>query len=142
MSALLDLVLTHHRGLETGDLDLSETVFAEDVVTQMPFGTLHNRDEFRALGQAFVTAVPDMKLEITNTCEQGDTIVVEGIYSGTQIGPLQTPAGEIPASGRSFSFPYVDVFVARDGKFAEHRGYWDNATFMSQLGLMPEPAAS
>jgi len=104
MSALLDLVLTHHRGLETGDLDLSETVFAEDVVTQMPFGTLHNRDEFRALGQAFVTAVPDMKLEITNTCEQGDTIVVEGIYSGTQIGPLQTrPARSRPPAAASRS---------------------------------------
>lgn len=142
MGTLLDLVHTHHRGLETGDLDLSATVFDEDVVTQMPFGILHGLAEFRGLGEAFVAAVPDMKLTITKAVELGDTVVIEGIYSGTQTGPLQTPGGEIPPTGRAFSFPYVDVFVARDGKFVEHRGYWDNVTFMTQLGLMPEPASA
>jgi hypothetical protein len=34
----------------------------------------------------------------------------------------------------------VDIFQARDGKFVSHRIYWDNATFLAQLGLMPEPA--
>jgi hypothetical protein len=34
------------------------------------------------------------------------------------------------------------VYVVQDGRFTEHRGYWDNVTFMTQLGLMPEPASA
>jgi len=143
MGTLLDMIHTHYRGLETGDLDLSASVHADDVVTEMPFGVIHGLEGYRALGQAFVTAVPDMRLTIHNSWEVGDTIIVEGTYSGTQTGPLATPDGqEIPPSGRSFEFPFVDVYVARDGKFVEHRGYWDNVTFMTQLGLMPEPASA
>ena len=139
MGTLLDLIHTHYRGLETGDLELSASVHADDVVTEMPMGVLEGIEAFRALGQAFITAVPDMKLTIRETWEVGDTIIVEGTYSGTQTGPLATPNGEVPPSGRAFSFPFVDIYVARDGKFVSHRGYWDNVTFFTQLGLMPAP---
>jgi len=143
MSTLLDLIHTHYRGLETGDLDLSASVHADDVVTEMPMGVLEGLEAFRALGQAFITAVPDMKLTIRQTWEVDDTIIVEGTYSGTQTGPLQSPDGNtIPASGRAFSFPFVDIYVAKDGKFVSHRGYWDNVLFFTQLGLLPEPEAA
>ena len=48
-------------------------------------------------------------------------MIVEGVYTGTHTGPLAGPAGVIPATGRSFSLPYVDIFQARDGKFVSHR---------------------
>ena len=48
----------------------------------------------------------------------------------------------IPPTGRAFTLPYVDIFQARDGKFVSHRIYWDNAAFLAQLGLLPEPATA
>ena len=48
----------------------------------------------------------------------------------------------IAATGRSFSLPYVDIFQARDGKFVSHRIYWDSITLLTQLGVMPAPAAA
>jgi ketosteroid isomerase-like protein len=143
MSTLLDKVHNHYRGLETGDVDLAAAHFSADIVTQTPSGEVRTIDGFRGLAQAFITAVPDMKLEIRNVWETGDTIIVEGVYSGTQTGPLATPdGGEVPATGRAFSFPYVDILRAHDGKFVEHRLYWDNLAFMTQLGLMPAPAGA
>jgi len=143
MSILLDLVRSHYRGLETGDLELGTAPFADDVITETPSGVVEGIEGFRALAQAFFTAAPDMKLAIRNTWEVGDTILVEGVYSGTQSGPLATPDGsEIPATGRSFSFPYVDILRAQDGKFVEHRVYWDNVAFLTQLGLLPQPASA
>ncbi len=143
MSTLLDLMHSHYRGLETGDLEVATAPFANDVVTETPSGVVEGIEGFRGLAQAFVTAVPDMKLAIRNTWEVDDTIIVEGDYSGTQSGPLATPDGsEIPATGRSFSFPYVDILRARDGLFVEHRLYWDNAAFLTQLGLLPQPATA
>ena len=54
---------------------------------------------------------------------------------------LAAPDGShIPATGRPFSFPYVDILRARGDEFVEHRLYWDNVTFMTQLGLMPATA--
>ena len=143
MSTLLDLMHSHYRGLETGDLEVATAPFAKDVVTETPSGVVEGIDGFRGLAQAFVTAAPDMKLAIRNTWEVDDTIIVEGVYSGTQSGPLATPDGsETPATGRSFSFPYVDILRARDGKFVEHRLYWDNAAFLTQLGLLPQPTTA
>jgi ketosteroid isomerase-like protein len=58
-------------------------------------------------------------------------------HRGTHTGPLVGPADAIPATGPSFSYPFCDVLQARDGTFIAHRIYWDNATFLGQLGLMP-----
>ena len=66
----------------------------------------------------------------------GDTILNAKIGVRLGFGPLVGPAGTIPATGRAFSFPYCDVLQARDGRFVSHRIYWDNATFLAQLGLM------
>ncbi len=137
MSDLLSLVHAHYDALNTGDLDAATASFADDVETITPGGTMKGLAAFRALGEAFLTAVPDMHHDIVRTFEDGDTIVVEGVYSGTQSGPLESPQGTLPASGNSFAFPYVDFLEVRDGKCVSHRVYWDNVTFLSQIGAIP-----
>ena len=139
MSDLLSLVQAHYDALNHGDLDDAVRYFDEDVETITPGGTLHGLAAFRAMAEAFLTAVPDMHHEILRTFEDGDTILVEGVYSGTQTGPLQSPQGTVPASGNSFAFPYVDIMQARDGRCVSHRVYWDNVTFLSQIGAIPAP---
>lgn len=137
MSELQDLVRTHYDGFQTGDLDAAMSVFDPDVETQTPNGAMKGIDEFRALNQAFLTAAPDQRLEVLRTFEDGDTIIVEGTYSGTQTGQLVGPHSTIPATGKAFSFPYADILQVRDGKVISHRIYWDNATFLAQLGVLP-----
>jgi steroid delta-isomerase-like uncharacterized protein len=137
MSDLLSLVHSFYDAMNHGDLDGVDPLFAEDVETITPGGTLRTRAEWRAMGAAFLAAVPDMHHDIVRTFEDGDTIVVEGVYSGTQTGPLQSPQGTIPASGKAFAFPYVDILQVRDGTCVAHRVYWDNVTFMAQIGAMP-----
>lgn len=137
MSDLLSMVQAHYDALNHGDLDEAARYFADDVETITPGGTLQGLAAFRAMGAAFLTAVPDMHHDIVRSFEDGDTIVVEGVYSGTQTGPLETPQGTLPPSGRSFAFPYVDVMQATDGRCVSHRVYWDNLTFLAQLGALP-----
>jgi len=128
--------------VNSGDLDTALSVFDVDCEIVTPNGTVRGIQAQRALGEAFAVAAPDNRLTAVRTVEAGDTIVVEGVYSGTHTGPLVGPAGTIPATGRAFSFPYCDVFQARDGKFVSHHVYWDNATFMAQLGIFPVARAS
>ncbi|WP_169585489.1 ester cyclase [Antrihabitans stalactiti] len=133
MNKLEKMVRTHYDGLESGDLDLSLSVFDPAVETVTPSGVMQGVDEFRAFGQTFLDAVSGGRHEVRNTVEVDDTIVVEGTYSGTHTGDLAGPGGTIPATGREFSFPYCDVLQARDDLFVAHRIYWDNAAFVAQL---------
>jgi steroid delta-isomerase-like uncharacterized protein len=137
MSDLLSMLHSHYDALNAGDLDAATASFADDVETITPGGRLTTLAEFRALGEAFMTAVPDMHHDILRTFEDGDTIIVEGVYSGTQTGPLAGPQGTLPPSNKSFAFPYVDFMQANDGKCVSHRVYWDNVTFLSQIGAIP-----
>jgi steroid delta-isomerase-like uncharacterized protein len=137
MSKLQDMLRTHYDAVNSGDLDAAVAVFDADVETQTPNGTMKGVEEFRAFGQVFQKAVPDNRMRVVRSFEVGDTIIVEGVYSGTQTGPLESPNGTIPPSGQAFSFPYVDVLTERDGLFVSHHIYWDNVTFLAQIGALP-----
>jgi predicted ester cyclase len=90
---------------------------------------------------AFLTAVPDNRLTVSRTVQQGETIVIEATYSGTHTGPLAGPDGSLPPTGLTFAFPYVDILTAREDKIVTRNIYWDNMTFLSQLGALPAAAA-
>lgn len=137
MTDLHKLVDDHYRGLEESDLQLAVGPFAPDVVAEFPAGPVEGIEALSGIVGAFITAFPDMTIERRNTWQDGETAVVEVLFSGTQTGALATAAGEVPPSGRRVTFPLMDIFTARDGLIAEHRVYWDNVTFLTQLGLMP-----
>lgn len=68
-------------------------------------------------------------------------MVVEFMGRGTHTGPLHTPTGDVPATGRRVDLPFCDVHRIEDGKITNGRSYFDLATMMRQLGLMPEVPA-
>jgi steroid delta-isomerase-like uncharacterized protein len=136
MTKLSDLRDIHYRGISSNDLDLAASVFTDDVVTTTPQGVLHGLAAFRGFGEAFQNAAPDATIRAERTFEASDTIITEGVYSGTHTGDLVGPDQTIPATGRSFSFPFVDFMYAVDGKITDHRIYWDMLGFMAQLGVI------
>jgi len=81
-------------------------------------------------------------MEVTGIIDSGDQVVVEGVYSGTHTGPLGTPQGVVPATGKKLSLPLCDVFEVAAGRITRIRAYYDQMTFAAQLGLMPEPGTS
>jgi steroid delta-isomerase-like uncharacterized protein len=135
MSKLSDMRDVHYRGVSTNDIDLAASVFSDDVVTGTPQGEMKSLDEFRAFGEAFTAACPDAVLSVDRSFESGNTIVTEGTFAGTHTGDLVGPGQTLPATGRPFSFAFVDVMTATNGKFTEHRIYWDMLGWLQQLGL-------
>jgi hypothetical protein len=55
-------------------------------------------------------------------------------------GPLETPDGEVPPTGRRIEIEFSVVARARDGLLVDGREYYDSMTFLTQLGLVPESA--
>lgn len=112
-------------------------VTSDFTFTMVPTGQTHNGPEgMRQFLQIWATGFPESSVEITNVIVGEDGASVEYTGRGVHSGPLQTPAGEIPATGKSAQLRFCDVFRIRDGKLSEGRTYFDMATMMRQLGLL------
>jgi steroid delta-isomerase-like uncharacterized protein len=97
--------------------------------------TLTGRDGFRRFMERFVSASSDMKKHITNQVVSADQVVSEFTLRGTHDGPLRTPTGEIPPTGREIQLEVVEVIGVRGDKIAWIRNYSDTMTLMRQLGV-------
>jgi len=55
---------------------------------------------------------------------------------------LQTPTGEIPATNRQLRGRGVQILRIEGDAVVDTRLYFDQVQVLTQLGLMPEPAAA
>ena len=83
---------------------------------------------------------PDGRVKIDNVVASGDLVVLQFTGKGTQTGALKSPTGEIPATGRSITLNFCDVHKFRGGKIRLVESYFDSASMLMQLGVMPEVA--
>jgi steroid delta-isomerase-like uncharacterized protein len=81
-------------------------------------------------------AFPDARFTLRAVIEAGETAAVEYNLGGTHSGPLATPDGEIPATGKQLSIGGA-VFsrLNAQGEVVEERRYYDVAGMLAQLGL-------
>ena len=87
--------------------------------------------------QQWITAMPDLSMEIEEVAIDGTTAAMRLLFVGTHTGPLMTPSGEIPPTGRRVSVPMA-VFNRHDESGStevEHR-YLDMMTMAQQLGIV------
>jgi steroid delta-isomerase-like uncharacterized protein len=97
-------------------------------------------DQVVEISWSWRRAFPDARGTITNALASDDTAVLEILWEGTQTGPLVTPGGELPASGKTVRVPAVQVIRAAGGKLQEARHYFDVLGMLQQLGAIPAPA--
>jgi predicted ester cyclase len=77
-------------------------------------------------------------METPRLIEEGPLLAVEWVWRATNTGPLSTPDDtEIPATHKVVELAGVSLLSIRDGRITSQRDYFDNASVMSQLGLMP-----
>lgn len=87
---------------------------------------------------AYFRAFPDLSIECTKVFGADDDLAYEWVARATHTGPLASPQGEVPPTGRRFEVRGCTVIgLDPQGLIVEEREYWDSASFMQQLGLMP-----
>ena len=96
----------------------------------------------RRNAEGWLTPFADVSVELLNVVSSGDWAVAECVGRGTHSGPLQTPMGEVPPTGKQMELHFCSLIRVHDGKIVEGRDYYDAMTIANQLGLIPEPAAS
>jgi len=88
----------------------------------------------RQLFKVYLTAFPDLHLDIEQILAAGDSyVVVRWRSSGTHLGRL----GDILATGRKVSHHGCTVLEVKNAKAAHAWVYFDNAHLLRQIGVLP-----
>lgn len=115
-------------------------LFAEDGKFTEPAGEFNGRQAIVEYWQVIFRAFPDMQVRDDLKADAGDSAMNEWTVGGTHSGPWETPDGTVPATGKRVTFRGCDIVAVRDGRIYDHRGYYDQLSLMTQLGLVPEGA--
>ncbi len=106
---LQSVVERFYEAFNRGNFDGVVEVFAPEVETTDPaLGTIHSVEPWRGYVEAFKRTLPDARLNLRSAVELGETVAVEGGFTGTFTAPLVTPRGEAPPTGRAIDVPYAD----------------------------------
>ena len=96
--------------------------------------TYRGKEELKAWARNACSAFPDFKVELKSLLVAGDRVGFEAVMTGTHTGDMPG----LPATGRSFSIRYASIIELHGGKIRRNADHWDSASWMGQLGLMPE----
>ena len=104
----------------------SADVYYEDVTFAEISRGLEEGKKFAA---EFFESVPDLKLELENSSFEGDHGSIQWILTGTDKGIYKT--------GKKFKVRGVSIITVKNGKISRSLDYYDSATIMKQVGLLP-----
>jgi steroid delta-isomerase-like uncharacterized protein len=117
------------------DMDRLLPLFTEDLVYEdVTMGAVsRSAAELRVFGEGFFSALPDVTFELTSACADGIRGAAEWIMRGTHKGDFPG----VPATGRRVEVRGASAFDFRGDKISRCSDYWDMATLLKQLGVMP-----
>ena len=141
MNETMHLLEQFYERFNANDLDGQVRLLDPDCLTVDPIETMRTAAAYRAYSERFRRALPDASLTVVSAICEGDNVSVEGRFRGTNTGPLTTPQGEVPPTGRTIDLPYVDIVRSEAGRIVEHHVYYDQMAFLAMLGLVEAPSA-
>jgi predicted ester cyclase len=129
--------------LNARDLDAYLANQHPDVELRLPGGvTLHGRDQLRQYMESQWSAFPDGTLSFGRQALGRDLAATELVFEGTNTGPMLTPGGSIPPTGRRVSIRFASILEIKDGSIASEHVYLDQLDMLTQLGLMPAASSA
>jgi steroid delta-isomerase-like uncharacterized protein len=115
---------------------------ADDIKFNAPGGfKATNAKDATAFAMTWLKAFPDGKMTVRTELISGPWVVQEVVMEGTHTAPLESPNGPIPATYKKVKGYGVQLLKVDNGKITEARIYFDQLDQMTQLGLIPAPAA-
>ena len=112
---------------------------SKDIIVHWPDGhfTTGLEKHIEDLKALFVYA-PDTRIKVHSVkLGQGEYTAVIGVMEGTFTKPMPTPDGKsIPPTGKPFKIDMCTVGHWKNGVMVEEYLFWDNYTYMKQIGLV------
>ncbi|MEO6190774.1 MAG: ester cyclase [Saprospiraceae bacterium] len=127
-----------HDSFSNNQFDKTMELVSDNVhVNAFAFGmSFNSKQGFGDFMQTFKSAFPDITIKHTNIVSNGNMVAVEFTARGTHNGPLQTPAGAIPPTGKTVDFNVAEFYIWENGKVVSMNNYQDAGSIMRQIGVM------
>jgi len=122
-----------------GDWSAFRAAVTDDVV-YVEAGTgrrIEGADKYLALCEGWRAALPDVRGTVLRAVEDGGVVAQEVTWTGTHDGPLPTPNGDIPATGRAVSVDATLWVETRGDAVCEVHHHLDVMALMAQIGGEP-----
>jgi predicted ester cyclase len=130
------------RAVNGRDLDGYLANQQPDVEFVLPGGiTLRGREQVGQYTRAMWGAFPDGKLSFGQQVLADAGAATEVVFSGTHTGPMNTPNGPLPPTGKRVNVHSLSILSFEDGRIASEHVYMDQLELMTQLGLAPAPTS-
>jgi predicted ester cyclase len=105
-------------------------LYAERVVVN---GAELSLDELVARARVLQGALSDLRHDLLERVEAGNKLVIAFLMFGRHTGPLHTPIGELPATGREVTIQGMDVLTLTDGRITEITVLADELGLIAQV---------
>jgi predicted ester cyclase len=131
--------LTHYRVfndvLNGRNLDLIPQLCTQDYVYHGPGGLeLRGLDQLREMVQGYLTAFPDLHMEVQHRVVEGNLLSTHWRVTGMHDGPL----GDIEPTGNRIDFPGQVIMRFEGTMIAEEWEVFDELEMLKQVGAIPE----
>ena len=134
----IKLINVGTKAINDHDFEALEKLYAADAVAITPESPepIKGSKEIAAISRQYLESFPDAHMEDDLVIGQNDWVCVAGSWNGTNTGPLTMPDGTtLSATNKRIKVPMCILFKVKDGKVVEERDYYDQMSFMTQLGL-------
>ena len=120
------------------DVDKILSFYTDDYIYEdVAFGNVtRGKKELISYINSILADFPDLKYEMKSAFGTDDYIGCEWVMTGTQ---AHSNLPGIPATGKKLSIRGASIIELRQGKISLETGYWNLASMLQQLGLMPTP---
>ena len=111
------------------DLDSLTNLLTDDFKYVGASTREYDVEGFRRMALRDVNVFPDAKIDFERIVTQGDTVVVEYVWSGTHKGEY----GGIQATNKRVEVPFVEILELESGKIRLWKDYCNTVLFKQQL---------
>jgi predicted ester cyclase len=130
---LVNYVSAWEAVFEKRDINLINTdSFDAQVTVVTAQGDIEGIDAFRAYYNNYLTGFSDAEFKFIDVFGQGDKIVKHWNFKGTHDGELFG----IPATNNKVDLSGTTLVWMKDGKVIKEQDFFDNHSFLTQLGLL------
>lgn len=120
-----------------GDLDVIESLYADNFVGHDPQNPVEGRDGVRAWYEEVKASAPDIHLNIDEIVAAGDMIASRWTVSGTDTGGWRG----VPPTNQTWVINGMTMSKFHDDQIVESWSLADNLGLLQQMGLVPEISA-
>lgn len=120
---------------ETRDVShIDEASFDTQVIVVTSSGNITGIQGFKDYYAGYFSGFSDLEVEIVEVVAQGDRLVKHWSLQGTHDGDLFG----IPATNKRVEISGLTWVTLKDGKIVQEQDFFDNYSFLSQLGLIEQ----